>query len=62
MKRRFDQVKVLVSYEIAKFIMKKHENPIKRQLASLLAKINVARFGRDPLGFMEESDSKDEQF
>lgn len=46
----------------AGFIFKKHQNPYLQRLANFLAWANYRRKGKQPLHFLHEADSKDEQF
>ncbi|CAA0111004.1 Uncharacterised protein [Zhongshania aliphaticivorans] len=59
MKNRLDQVKARLMLRIAGFIGQQHESAWKRLLARWAQRLNLARYGRQPLSFLDEEESID---
>lgn len=62
MNRYVKEMQVKALYGVARFVFLNHDNPINKSLTKVAVKVALRRSGNDALDFLDEADSKDEQF
>ncbi|OUS03781.1 hypothetical protein A9Q81_06515 [Gammaproteobacteria bacterium 42_54_T18] len=61
-KKKLEATKAEMGFSVARFMLKKHKNPLLNRAAKAASWLNKKRYGKDALDFLDEPPSADSEF